>query len=69
MKINPVFIENLKYPLSSTYLQLFQERSAELKVTQSALEVTQSALFEARKNLKEVQAQFEDVRYILTLFV
>ncbi|WAR03999.1 LAMA2-like protein [Mya arenaria] len=39
-----------------------KERTAELRATQSALDVTQSALLEARKDLKGIQAQYEDAR-------
>ncbi|XP_052800428.1 golgin subfamily A member 4-like isoform X2 [Mya arenaria] len=44
-----------------------KERTAELRATQSALDVTQSALLEARKDLKGIQAQYEDARTQLML--
>ncbi|KAL4223887.1 hypothetical protein ACF0H5_017350 [Mactra antiquata] len=44
-----------------------KERTAELKATQNALDVTQGALNDARKDLKQVQAQYEDIRTQLML--
>ncbi|KAH3894089.1 hypothetical protein DPMN_018247, partial [Dreissena polymorpha] len=53
-----------------TYLTLTsqpKEKNAELRATQSALDVTQAALLEARKDLKNIQAQYEDARTQLML--
>ncbi|XP_052256598.1 myosin heavy chain, cardiac muscle isoform-like isoform X2 [Dreissena polymorpha] len=44
-----------------------KEKNAELRATQSALDVTQAALLEARKDLKNIQAQYEDARTQLML--